>query len=290
MLRNTFCHIPGVGAESEKRIWSSGLHSWEDLLGRRSAQLPFSENRMRSLQTHVQQSLAQLQQNRPSYFAELLPAAHQWRLFAEFRHSTAYLDIETTGMGSFNDHITTIALYDGRSIFCYVKGQNLRTFKDRIKNYRLLVTYNGKCFDIPFIRNTLGIAMDQAHIDLRYVLAGIGYRGGLKGCEKQLGIDRAELDGVDGFFAVLLWREYLRNNNQRALETLLAYNVEDVVNLERLMILAYNLKLQETPFTESHKLAMPAAAEVPFKADIATIERIRREYGYIDVGCQHRPA
>jgi len=281
MLCNTFCHIPGIGLQSEQRIWASGIHGWKDLLENTSARPPFSRNRMRSLQKHVEQSFEELEQGRLHYFAELLPGAHHWRLFAQFRHSIAYLDIETTGMGDFNDHITTIALYDGKSIFHFVNGENLGEFHDRITNYELLVTYNGKCFDLPFIRKSLGIPMDQAHIDLRYVLAGLGYRGGLKGCEKQLGIDRAELDGVDGFFAVLLWRDYLRNNNQRALETLLAYNIEDVVNLERLMILAYNLKLQDTPFTASHKLAPPEPAQVPFQADTEVIERIRREYHYL---------
>ena len=38
-------------------------------------------------------------------------------------------------------------------------------------------------------------------------------RGGQKGCEKLLGIDRKELKEIDGFFAVLLWRDYKRNNN-----------------------------------------------------------------------------
>jgi hypothetical protein len=30
---------------------------------------------------------------------------------------------------------------------------------------------------------------------------------------------------VDGFFAVLLWWDFKRNKNQKALETLLAYNI-----------------------------------------------------------------
>jgi hypothetical protein len=29
MLTNTFCHVPGLGIETEKRLWSSGLRSWE---------------------------------------------------------------------------------------------------------------------------------------------------------------------------------------------------------------------------------------------------------------------
>jgi uncharacterized protein len=280
MLRNTFCHIPGVGLQTEKKIWACGLHTWEDLLHSSPSTPPFGPKRTRALQLHIEQSLQQFENNCPDYFAKLLPSNHQWRLFSEFQHSTAYLDIETTGMGNWDDHITTIALYDGQSIYSYVRGQNLPEFTEQVQRYQLLVTYNGKCFDLPFIRNTLNIQLEQAHIDLRFVLGSLGYRGGLKGCERQMGIDRAELDGVDGFFAVLLWQDYIRNGNQRALDTLLAYNIQDVVNLECLMVRAYNLKLTGTPFAESHNLEEPALPQIPFQPDVETIEKIRRATGW----------
>jgi len=59
-------------------------------------------------------------------------------------------------------------------------------------------------------------------------------------------MDRGDLSDVDGFFAVLLWNEYQKTGNQKALDTLLAYNVQDTVNLESLMVTAYNMKLKET--------------------------------------------
>jgi len=55
------------------------------------------------------------------------------------------------------------------------------------------------------------------------------------------------LSDIDGFFAVLLWNEYRKSGSQKALDTLLAYNVQDTVNLESLMVTAYNLKIKETP-------------------------------------------
>jgi uncharacterized protein YprB with RNaseH-like and TPR domain len=178
-------------------------------------------------------------------------------------------------MGTPEDYITTIALYDGRTIRWYVQGRNLEQFEDDIRDYRVIVTYNGKCFDVPFIRNTMGVPMDHAHIDLRYVLASQGYRGGLKGCERQLGICRHELDGVDGFFAVLLWDDFQRNGNRKALETLLAYNILDVVNLEALMVMSYNQKVAQTPFGRTHKLPAPSPPRGPFTPDRATIDAIR---------------
>jgi hypothetical protein len=76
-------------------------------------------------------------------------------------------------------------------------------------------------------------ALRQVNIDLCYLLKCLGISGGLKGCETQLGIDLGELEGLDGYFAVLLRQEYRDRKNEKALETLLAYNAEDTVNLER---------------------------------------------------------
>ena len=117
--------------------------------------------------------------------------------------------------------------------------------------------------------------LNHSHIDLRYVLRSLGYSGGLKGCEHQLGLDRGDLEGVDGFFAVLLWNEFQRSGDKRVLETLLAYNIEDAINLEMLMVMAYNLKLKETPFEVTHELELPVRPEIPFKPDMRVVENIK---------------
>ncbi|OHB33762.1 MAG: exonuclease [Desulfuromonadaceae bacterium GWC2_58_13] len=273
MLTSTFCHLPGVSARSERFLWDSGIRTWDELL--RHAAPPLSAGRLRT--AHEQLPLAQsnLAKGDPRWFIDRLSSKEHWRLFPEFRNGIAYLDIETTGLDRDHDAITTIALYDGRRIRTYVQGENLEAFAGDIREYSLLVTYNGKCFDLPFIENAMNIHLPQAHIDLRYVLHNLGYRGGLKGCERQLGLGRGDLDGVDGFFAVLLWRDYRRSGCRAALETLLAYNIEDVVNLEALMVMAYNLKLKETPFLDSHRLPPPKRPDIPFNVDLETVRRLR---------------
>jgi len=278
MLKSTFCHVPGIGAKTERNLWAAGLRSWEALAA--GADLPLSAGRAGHLRAHIAESAGHLAADNPNYFAERLASREHWRMFPDFQHTAAYVDIETTGLGSPRDYITAIGLYDGRSVRHYVHGDNLHDFKNDIGKYRLIVSYNGKSFDVPFIRSYLGLRMDQAHIDLRYVLGSLGYRGGLKGCERQLGLDRKELADVDGYFAVLLWFDFLNNRNRQALETLLAYNTLDVMNLATLMPLAYNLKLKATPFAETRRLPIPAPAVLPFKADLATIERIKREHGW----------
>lgn len=274
MLKNTFIHIPGIGVKTEERLWDSGVIDWDGF--REPYPVELSQDRAVHLKRYIRESSVHFETRNPNYFENLLPSNLHWRMFPEFRDSTVYLDIETTGLKMWGFEITTISLYDGESISYYVKDQNLKDFMDDIQKYRVIVTYNGKTFDIPFIQSHFGINLTHAHIDLRYILASLGFRGGLKGCEKQLGIDRGDLEDIDGYFAVLLWYDYKQNNNPKALETLLAYNIQDTVNLETLMVLAYNIKLKDTPFFQTHQLPMPLQPAIPYKADLRTIDRIRR--------------
>jgi uncharacterized protein YprB with RNaseH-like and TPR domain len=188
----------------------------------------------------ISRSLEQLDRGNQGFFREKLPPRELWRAFPEFRDSIAYLDIETTGLSPYGDDITVIGLYDGNDVHTFVQGINLRDFKEAVQQYKLLVTYNGAGFDLRFIEEQFsGIDLDQIHIDLRFPLYRIGLKGGLKAIERNVGISRAEeTEGLDGFDAVRLWREYERGN-QESLDLLIAYNREDIVNLETLMRIAY---------------------------------------------------
>ena len=278
MLKNSFLHIPGIGEKTEKQLWNSDIIDWNSFF--KTPEIKLSSKRIKTMTDYIKGSRKNLQNNNPGFFSALLPASQHWRIFSEFRNSTAYIDIETTGLEIWGSKITTIALYDGNCIKYYVNGQNLDDFIDDINTYNVIVTYNGKTFDVPFIESYFKTHLNHAHIDLRYILKSLGYSGGLKKCEKAMGIDRGDLDGVDGYFAVLLWLDYQQNQNEKALETLLAYNIEDVVNLETLMFMAYNMKIDATPFSDSHQLPVPQAPKIPFKPDLETIDRIRRKAFY----------
>ncbi len=278
MLKNTFTHIPTIGPKTEQELWRAGLTSWDKLAAMKD--LPLSAAKQELLIDTIDQSQKHLVAENAAYFYKSLAANQQWRMFPHFRHSIAYLDIETTGLGNPGDYITTIALYDGKTIRHYVHDDNLMDFKNDISEYQMLVTYNGKMFDLPFIRSYLNAPMEQAHIDLRFPLASLGYRGGLKACERTLGIEREDVEDIDGYFAVLLWHDYNNNGNKKALETLLAYNIMDTVNLEMLAVLTYNKNLEGTPFEESHRLPLPTRPETPFAADADTIRKIKRGSAY----------
>ena len=236
MLTSTFCHIPRVGQHFEAQLWARGIHAWQDVPTHPDAHC--AALHAPQFAHHLAASHEALACHDARFFADALPGHLAWRLYPEFAADIAYLDIETTGMTGTHDHVTTIALFDGREMHYYVKDLNLERFLDDVQRYRVLVTYNGRQFDIPYLERFFKVRLPQAHIDLRFVLHRLGYKGGLKGCERQLGIARGDLDGVDGFFAVLLWRDFIRHDNPAALETLLAYNMADTANLATLLAMA----------------------------------------------------
>jgi uncharacterized protein YprB with RNaseH-like and TPR domain len=273
MLKSTFCHLPGTGCGKEKKLWDSGIRNWEDLMNADCCIQGLSK--CRKCKSFIDESFRQLHRDNTFYFAERLPSNQHWRLFTQFRHLAAYVDIETTGL-YYGSSITAIALYDGRNVFQFVQGGNLPDFKRKIREYKLIITYNGKSFDLPFIERTFDMVVSCPHIDLRFLLHGLGFRGGLKACEKNLGIDRPRgMEDLDGYFAVLLWEEYKKSHDEKALETLLAYNIQDVISLEKLLVIAYNRKLKDTPFAND-SIDNPIAPENPFSIDTTTVHRIRR--------------
>ncbi|MBT8328963.1 MAG: ribonuclease H-like domain-containing protein [Desulfofustis sp.] len=273
MLEHTFCHIQGIGHGGERRLWQDGICCWNDLLDKPDIVPRVSEHEIVAM---LEQSTAALGQDDPSFFSSHLKQGDSWRLFPHFREHAGYLDIETTGLGPACE-ITTIALYDGDRVHTYVNGINLDDFVNDIDQIKLFISFNGISFDIPIIESYFRIQLDQPHIDLRYVLSRLGIKGGLKRCEKQLGLNRGSLDGVDGSFAVLLWREYQRYGNEQALETLLAYNLEDAVNLERLLVEAYNRNLEKTPFYDDLQIAWPVPPMLTHQPNLEIVEAIRRQ-------------
>lgn len=274
MLQHTFCHIQGIGRKIETKLWEAGITTWDKW--RCPPPIRLSPIIRADARETLKSSVAALPTD-PNFFTKRLDSSEVWRIFPHYRARTAYLDIETTGLEDFSE-VTTIALYDGKQVFTYVNGGNLHAFVDDIDKYQVLVSYNGKSFDIPVLERFFRIKLNQAQIDLRYVLARLGFKGGLKGCEKMLGIHRGSLNGVDGSFAVLLWQRYRDFNDQQALHTLLAYNTLDAVNLERLAVEAYNRNIADSPFSEELALPFPTPPALPFHADPRYVERIRRSF------------
>ncbi|MBC7086069.1 MAG: ribonuclease H-like domain-containing protein [Methanomethylovorans sp.] len=252
MLKSTFIHMPTIGATIEKRIWSSGIRTWEEFLREREL-IPLPDKKKSLICASIVDSIDRLKAQDHRFFASSLPTSEHWRAYRYFSDSIACVDIETTGLAPGHDSITVVGIYDGKEARTYVKGIDLEDIIEELPKYKTLITFNGARFDLPFIKKEFPeIEFDQLHIDLMYPLRRIGLCGGLKKIEQMLGISRTEeTAGLSGFDAVRLWKEYERGNN-RSLDILLEYNREDIVNLKRIIDMVYD-RLVENKFSQCLK-------------------------------------
>ncbi len=134
MLKNTFIHMPGIGGVTEQRLWDSGITDWDAPLKVTPGSI--SAGRKNILTKGIEESRRHFEMGNPAFFSNNLPSNQSWRLFSEFRESTVYLDIETTGLEATST-ITTIALYDGVATRYYVQGKNLNAFLKDIQQYQI---------------------------------------------------------------------------------------------------------------------------------------------------------
>ncbi len=156
-----------------------------------------------------------------------------------------YLDIET----SFSGDITVIGMYERSRGLRQLVGPNLSAddLLAALPPARSIVTFNGSCFDLPLIKSRIGVDLLERYEsrDLRFECRRVGLTGGQKVIEKKLGIGR-DARGVKGRDAPLLWHLYRMEDSAEALELLLRYNRDDVMNMRRIRMIVKKLeKLQQ---------------------------------------------
>jgi len=248
MLTNSFLLLDGVGQTTEHNIWEQGIHSWDEYIQKETIN-GIGDARKSKHHQFLDKAQQNLERSNRAFFKYQMPQSQYWRLYREFKDSIGYIDIETTGLDKQRNSITTISIYDGNDTTTLINGQDLTAdnLQRELNEHAVLTSFNGARFDIPFIKaNFPSIQIDHPHIDLMYPCKKLGLTGDLKSIEHELGISRGDLDGVDGKEAVRLWKQY-QNGDQTALERLVKYNQEDVINLQQLLTHVYQ-KLKHRQF------------------------------------------
>lgn len=140
-----------------------------------------------------------------------------------------YLDIEA----SFRGEVTVVGLLrmDRGALQLVGDAITRDVLVDSLHGLDTLCTFNGESFDLPVLRRAFGLGLIERYrsLDLFIECRRNGLRGGLKRIEASLSIPR-RIRGVNGVDAMVLWDRWTRGDRQ-ALQTLLAYNRDDVVNL-----------------------------------------------------------
>ncbi|MBF0463896.1 MAG: ribonuclease H-like domain-containing protein [Nitrospirae bacterium] len=242
MIENSFSILDGIGQKGEKRLWSRGIHTWQDFINERS--IPFlNDTHKGALDGKLARFTQSLRDGNQEEFNKSLKRKEHWRLFERFKDEALYLDIETNGLPSKGGgYVTMVGLYDGFEYSCLIRGNNLNreNLINALKPYKMLITFYGSVFDIPFLINNFALELDMLHFDVCLEGKRVGFNGGLKKIESILGILRDDdVVGMDGFAAVRLWQMYKRGDND-SLSTLIKYNREDTVNLLTISKLVYN--------------------------------------------------
>lgn len=162
-------------------------------------------------------------------------------------------DIETTGLSPLKSftYIIGINVYedgewkiiqlfndDGRS-----EPEMIRTFQAMLKDYDVLVEFNGDTFDIPYIRKRMSFIESKFHIsltdnfdniesfDLMKLIRPCKFALGLpnikqKTIEKYLGIDRVDM--YSGGQLIDVYLGYLASQDDRSRELVLRHNRDDM--------------------------------------------------------------
>ncbi len=256
MIEQTFLHIPGVGHTTEQRLWRNGYNSWDhlweslnsgwsasDVLRDRFVQARLFDNigpREKHARTFawldcLDESRLAWKKRNYRFFTDLLRPSDQWRLLASVWSEALFLDIETTGLSSELHYATVIgALYQGK-FHQWVWPQPLDELRELLQSARILVTFNGRRFDVPFLQTHVpDLSFPEAHIDLLYIANAAALKGGQKVVEELLGLKRDEgIRDLSGREAVLAWCSGLYGD-QKAYRQLLKYNRADVEMMPQL--------------------------------------------------------
>lgn len=236
MIRRTFLLLQGIGEVKERRLWQSGVLSWEEFTARGRVE-GISDRRKQELDRDLTLAMDMWGRGRTDYFTRLLPSGHHWRMYRSLREDTAFLDIETDGLGP-GAVVTMVSVHRDGATITLTRGIDLNgpSLSEALEGAKMLVTFNGSTFDIPMIEKEFPFALPRVpHYDLRHACPKVGLRGGLKQVEAMLGYRRPqEVEYVTGEDAVYLWHLWRRKGNENPLKLLRRYNQEDTRNLKPL--------------------------------------------------------
>lgn len=158
----------------------------------------------------------------------------------------AYLDIETCAGGD----VTVVGVFrEDRGLRQLVGGEITDvTLCEALDGVDTICTFNGDRFDLPILERQVRVDLRTQFrsLDLLRECRRAGLKGGLKQLEERFGIARSTR-GMSGWDALQLWARYEHEGDRAALDVLLEYNREDVMNLVQLERIVVGVGLELEP-------------------------------------------
>lgn len=241
MIKESFQILKRISKGKEKSIKSQGIKDWNDFIKKDKIKGISNKSKQYYNQELLKASEA-IKNNNSKYFKNILPSMETWRLYNQFKSQAVFLDIEVTGVKEYDD-IIMVGLFDGIDTKLMIRGINLnmKALEEELKQYKLIITFNGNVFDLPFLKKRYpNLIPDIPTIDLRHFANRHNLKGGLKHIEENLNIKRSDLQYKFRSGDIKrLWRMYLASGDRHYLKLLVEYNEDDCINqkiiLERII-------------------------------------------------------
>jgi len=231
-IENSFIAAEGVGETTERRLWQNGVTHWDEF-----DPAHVGEKTGENVESYINEARHALDDGDTATLARGLPSGSLWRLYENVADATCFFDIETTGLDAATNDVTTVSFHRGGDTTTLVQGEDLTrdALAEEFAQSDLLVSFNGKRFDAPFLETNFDLGIETPHLDLMYLCKQLGLSGGLKSIERDLGVAREGVEDVDGREAVRLWKRYDQHEDDAALERLVKYNRLDTQNLQTIL-------------------------------------------------------
>lgn len=166
-------------------------------------------------------------------------------------HDIVFLDLETTGLSITPVFlIGTMEFVNGRFVFKQYLARDyseeisiLSAFSERLKQAKMIVTFNGKSFDMPFLANRavangVRLAQCRSHLDLLHE-ARRAYARQLPNCKLQtlerMVCGRTRDDDIPGSEIPQAYHDFVRTGNARKIGLILLHNLYDLLTMADLM-------------------------------------------------------
>ena len=163
-----------------------------------------------------------------------------------------FLDAETTGFSNTPLFLLGIMYFDGKSFIIdqlfardYAEETHLlQYFSEFVAKFDILVTFNGKSFDAPFIRDRMvyhrrPFEWTQTHVDILHH-SRRRWKDELPNCKLQTLesyiCQRRRVGDVPGALVPDVYREFVRSGDTRLLADVFHHNALDVITLAELTI------------------------------------------------------
>src|SRR6266513_2205169 len=136
MLRLSLQIFKGISAAREKKLWLAGILDWNSL---KKIEIPqqslFGEDDPKRHGAFDDAKVA-YERRDLSFFADRLDRSEHYRIALTFPEECLFLDIETTGLSRYYDHITAIGWSSGTEYGFFVRGQSDRLFRKAVSSAR----------------------------------------------------------------------------------------------------------------------------------------------------------